>query len=111
MVAWDARGWGESDDYDGPLRFRDFAADLLRLLDHFGAGRAHLVGLSMGSRICLDFWKRHPERVATLTLAAASAGMHAEEGVERRQQFLDERKRPLVEGGTTADMARLRSAM
>ena len=47
-VAWDARGYGLSEDYDGPLDFADFSRDLLRLLDHFGACRAHLCGLSMG---------------------------------------------------------------
>ena len=30
-VAWDARGYGESDDYDGPLDFVDYARDLARV--------------------------------------------------------------------------------
>ena len=47
-VAWDARGYGASDDYDGALDFGDFAVDLARVIDHFGVARAHLVGLSMG---------------------------------------------------------------
>lgn len=104
-VAWDARGWGDSEDYDGPLSFDDFAADLSRLLDHFGADRAHLVGLSMGSRIALDHWKRRPESIRSLTLVAASAGMHERIGIEARQRFLDERRAPLLAGGTTAEMA------
>jgi pimeloyl-ACP methyl ester carboxylesterase len=54
-VAWDARGYGDSDDYEGDLDFGDFADDLARLLDHFDASRAHLVGLSMGGVIALDF--------------------------------------------------------
>jgi pimeloyl-ACP methyl ester carboxylesterase len=28
-VSWDARGYGASDDYDGPLAFDDFVADVL----------------------------------------------------------------------------------
>ena len=67
-VAWDARGYGDSDDYDGPLDFGDFAADLRRVLDHFSAQRAHLIGLSMGGVIGLDFVSRYQDRVATLTL-------------------------------------------
>src|SRR5580658_7217231 len=47
-VAWDARGYGLSDDYPGPLSYDDFCHDILRVLDHFGARKAHLVGLSMG---------------------------------------------------------------
>lgn len=73
-AAWDARGYGDSDDYDGALAFSDFSADLLRVLDFFGAARAHLVGLSLGGRIARDFALRHPERVATLVLANTTAG-------------------------------------
>jgi pimeloyl-ACP methyl ester carboxylesterase len=32
------------------------------------------VGLSMGGRIAMDFYERHPERVATLTLCDTRAG-------------------------------------
>ena len=32
-VAWDARGYGGSDDYEGPLDFADFSADLIRVLE------------------------------------------------------------------------------
>ena len=65
-VSWDARGYGLSDDYDGPLDFADFSHDLARLLDHLDVGRAHLVRLSMGGRILQDFYPRYPDRVATL---------------------------------------------
>ena len=48
----DLRGYGDSGDIDGPLDFhRDFGDDVLTVLDHFNAPRAHLVGLSMGSRV------------------------------------------------------------
>src|ERR1039458_10557384 len=66
-VAWDARGYGASDDYEGPLDFGDFGRDLIRVLDHFQVNRAHLVGLSMGGLIAFDFHAAHPNRVATLT--------------------------------------------
>ena len=65
-VSWDARGYGLSDDYDGPLDFADFSHDLARLLDHLDVGRAHLVRLSMGGRILAGFYPRYPDRVATL---------------------------------------------
>ena len=58
-VAWDARGYGLSDDYAGDLDFKDFARDLGRVLDHYGAQKAHLLGLSMGGRIIQDFYEMH----------------------------------------------------
>jgi len=73
-AAWDARGYGESDDYAGPLQFSDFSADVARVADHFGAQRLHLVGLSMGGRIARNVGLRFPERLHSLTLVATAPG-------------------------------------
>jgi len=97
-VSWDARGYGDSDDYEGPLDFGDFARDLNALLDHFGVEQAHLCGLSMGGRIAQDFYLQFPERVKTLTLVATFAGFRNFSS-EERQRFIDLRKKPLVEEG------------
>ncbi len=103
-VAWDARGYGASDDPPHPLQFSDYAADLLRLLDHLRAERAHLVGLSMGGMIIQDFYGRHAERVATLTLVDTSAGF-AGVPAAVRQDFLARRLEPLERGLRPADIA------
>ncbi len=97
-LAWDARGYGESDDYDGPLDFSDFAGDLVRVLDHFEVEKAHIAGLSMGGRISQDFYALFPERVKTLTLVATFTGFK-NFTPEERQRFVDLRKKPLVEEG------------
>ena len=91
-AAWDARGYGESDDYDGPLQFDEhFSADLLRVADHFGAKKMHLVGLSMGGRIARNFALRHPERLHSLVLAGTSPGFNALSGDEVKR-FVAERR-------------------
>ena len=90
-VAWDARGYGDSDDYAGALRFDDFTADLLRVLDHFKQQKAHLVGLSMGGRIARNFALRHPERVAKLVLANTTPGFDAF-SPEQVKKFIEERR-------------------
>ncbi len=97
-VSWDARGYGQSDDYEGPLDFGAFARDLGALLDHFGVEQAHLCGLSMGGRIAQDFYLHFPERVKTLTLVATFAGFRNFSSQER-QRFINLRKKPLVEDG------------
>jgi pimeloyl-ACP methyl ester carboxylesterase len=76
-AAWDARGYGDSDDYEGALQFEDFTSDLARVLDHLGREKADLVGLSMGGRIARNFALAHPDRVRTLTLANTSPGFDA----------------------------------
>jgi 3-oxoadipate enol-lactonase len=103
-AAWDARGYGASDDYDGPLAFDDFVADLLRVLDHFGVARAHLVGLSMGGRIAMRTALLHPDRIATLTLVDTHEGFEAFTP-EQRRAFVDSRRAPLLAGKTPADIA------
>jgi len=90
-AAWDARGYGASDDYDGPLDFSAFTSDVLRIADHFGAKKMHLVGLSMGGRIARNFALRHPERLHSLVLAGTSPGFNALSGDEVKR-FVTERR-------------------
>ncbi len=100
-AAWDARGYGDSEDYEGALDFADFSADLIRALDHLGAERVVLCGLSMGGRIAIDFFARHPERVKAIVLADTSAGAKENQAPEKVEEFLRLRKKPLVEDGLT----------
>lgn len=104
-VAWDTRGWGDSDDYEGPLTMADIAADLVRVIEHFGASRADLVGLSMGGMIAQDFWFRHPERVRSLVLCDTSPGLRGDRSDVEIEEFLALRRKPLLEGKTPADIA------
>jgi 3-oxoadipate enol-lactonase len=91
VAAWDARGYGASDDYDGPLCFEDFTSDLLRAVDFLESPKTHVVGLSMGGRIARNFALKHAGRVRTLTLANTSPGFDAlsSDEVER---FVEERR-------------------
>ena len=103
-VSWDARGYGESDDYEGPLDFGDFARDLARVLDHFRSPRAHLVGLSMGGMIAMDFYSRYPKRVATLTICDSLPGFN-HLTAEQRREFVRLRQEPLLAGKEPKDIA------
>jgi 3-oxoadipate enol-lactonase len=104
-VAWDARGYGLSDDYEGPLHYNDFRDDLLRVLDHFKSDKAHLVGLSMGGSIIQDFYARHAGRVASMVLADTRPGFEAPFDPAAREEFLRLRLQPLRAGKDLAEMA------
>ncbi len=108
-VAWDARGYGDSEDYAGPLDFADFSRDLLRVLDHFGAERAHLCGLSMGGRIAQDFYPRYPDRVASMVLCGTFAGVDPADPRSGRTQssdaFVASRIQPYLDGADPAERA------
>ncbi|MBT3916989.1 MAG: alpha/beta hydrolase [Rhodospirillaceae bacterium] len=104
-ISWDARGYGKSDDYDGPLNFSDFGDDLERLLDARGIEQAHFIGLSMGARILMDFFPRYAERVATLTLCDCFFSYATALSPQKQQEFVDLRQKPLREGKSPADLA------
>jgi 3-oxoadipate enol-lactonase len=103
-VAWDARGYGASDDYQGPLDFGDFARDLTRVIAYFRAIRAHLVGLSMGGMIAMDFYSRYPDQVATLTICDSLPGFN-HLTPEQRREFVRLRQEPLLAGKEPQDIA------
>jgi len=76
-AAWDARGYGASDDYEAPLQFDHFGGDVVRVAEHFGVQQLHLVGLSMGGRIARNVALRFPERLLSLTLVSTTPGFDA----------------------------------
>ena len=104
-ISWDARGYGKSDDYDGPLNFHDFSQDLTRLLNFREINKAHFVGLSMGARILMDFYPQNKERVATLTLCDCFFSYKKALSPEKQREFIDLRQKPLREGKSPADLA------
>jgi 3-oxoadipate enol-lactonase len=90
-AAWDARGYGDSGSYEGPLQFEAFSADVLQVLALFRLQKAHLVGLSMGGRIARNFALAHPDKVRSLVLANTTPGFDAL-SPEAVKKFVDERK-------------------
>ncbi len=68
VVAYDARGHGESSPAPSPERYRyeDLIADLGAVLDHHDFERAVLAGSSMGAATAMGYALRRPERVAAL---------------------------------------------
>jgi 3-oxoadipate enol-lactonase len=92
-AAWDARGYGDSDDYEGPLQFDHFLGDVLRVAEHFRAPKFHLVGLSMGGRIARNFALRYPDRLRSLTLINTTPGFDALSSNDVRR-FVTERSKP-----------------
>jgi pimeloyl-ACP methyl ester carboxylesterase len=75
VVRYDHRDTGRSVTYPpGAPQYtgRDMAEDAIGVLDAFGVGAAHVVGISMGGGIGQFLGVHHPERVASLTLISTS---------------------------------------
>jgi len=100
-VALDYPGYGESDLPERDLDRAAIAGYVLGALDALGIGAAHIVGLSMGGVIAQDFYRRHPDRVRSLVLAATRHSLQRHNAAE----FLRLREAPLLAGKTPADIA------
>jgi 3-oxoadipate enol-lactonase len=73
VVLLDNRDAGRSSRADHPYDIADMADDVAGLLDGLGIHRTHLLGLSMGSMIGLEFALRHADRLDRLVLAGPVA--------------------------------------
>lgn len=74
VIAWDAPGCGESDDPPESWRMADYADCLASWLRTIGVDRPHVLGLSWGSSLALELYRRHPNVPTSLILASAYAG-------------------------------------
>ena len=73
VIAFDMRGHGKSDKPHDAARYgREMGLDVVRLLDHLGIRRAHIVGYSMGGHIVSQLLTLRPERFLSATLVAGS---------------------------------------
>jgi pimeloyl-ACP methyl ester carboxylesterase len=71
VLAPDFSGSGRTTDHGGPVDVEDLAAEALAVLDHAGAGRAHVVGHSLGGVVAAQLAGTRPGRVRSAVLHAA----------------------------------------
>ena len=74
VVAWDAPGAGLSSDPPESFGMTGYADCLRRFIAQLGLDRPHLVGLSFGGALAIEFAGRHPAIPKSLVLASAYAG-------------------------------------
>jgi pimeloyl-ACP methyl ester carboxylesterase len=74
LILYDHRGSGRSGPLTGDVTTADLASDAAALLDALGLRRAHVLGFSMGGMVAQELALAAPERIASLALAATSAG-------------------------------------
>jgi pimeloyl-ACP methyl ester carboxylesterase len=71
VIRYDARGFGRSALPESPYRHE---ADLKALLEHLGVERAHVVALSMGGGIAIDFALTYQQTTRSLVAVDAVVG-------------------------------------
>lgn len=87
MVAPDLRGHGETQASEGVYSMEHLADDAAALLEELGITQpVFACGLSMGGYAALAFFRKYPQRVAGLILAATRAGADSPEGRAGREK-------------------------
>ena len=98
VIAWDAPGCGDSTDPPATFRMPHYADTLAAFLDGLDLVRPHVLGLSWGSTLALELYRRHPGIPRTLVLASAYAGwagsLPAPEVDERLRETLEALSHP-----------------
>lgn len=93
VITYDMQGFGKSEP---PRALYSHVEDLRELLASLKVYKAHIVGLSLGGEVAIDYALTYPDTVLTLTLADTSLGGYAstvdwqvyakEQGLERAKQ-------------------------
>jgi len=89
-IIFDCRGTGYSSKPDHGYTISQFAEDCAGLLEHLRISRCHAVGFALGGQIAQALAIERPDLVATLTIAAAGAGVKALDGGPRQARNADE---------------------
>jgi 3-oxoadipate enol-lactonase len=77
VLAFDQRGHGHGIRSRRVFRLEDCADDVAAMADVVGAGPVIAVGYSMGGAVAQLLWRRHPELVRGLVLAATASHFNA----------------------------------
>lgn len=90
LIALDQRGFGKSDKPHEPSAYgSQMGEDIVRLLEHLGVKRAHIVGYSMGARVTSWLIVNRPERLITATLGGST---YYVDRPEQRRRFEEQAK-------------------
>jgi proline iminopeptidase len=86
VVRYDQLGAGKSDRITDTTLFtiEHFVRELDSLRAHLGCQRVHLLGHSWGTILAFEYYRAHPEHVASLVLASAALDMPTWERNTRR---------------------------
>ena len=93
VITFNNRGYPPSEVPTDPEAYSEeiVGEDLYQLLKHLGIGQAHLVGLSMGGNLVLNFGFAHPEMCASLVVAGCGAGSTNRERFHQDGSYVAER--------------------
>jgi 3-oxoadipate enol-lactonase len=90
IIAPDLRGFGGSTFTAGTVTMRQYADDMLKVLDHLDVSEpVTLCGLSMGGYIAWQFVQNYPDRLNGLILCDTKASADSEDAAKNRHKLAE----------------------
>jgi pimeloyl-ACP methyl ester carboxylesterase len=97
VIAWDEPGAGESDDVPEHFGLSDYADCLAGMVRALSGSPTSVVGLSWGTTVMLELYRRHPAVVRSMVLADGYAGWRGSLGAEEADARLASVRAALAE--------------
>jgi 3-oxoadipate enol-lactonase len=103
LLAWDAPGYGKSEDPETVLDLDGFADAAAQVVNERADGPVHVLGVSWGGVIAMRLARRHPELVRSMVLADSSRGSarRPEQAAAMRDRARELRSRGAAEFAAT----------
>ena len=90
LIIPDLKGYGASDYKFEKIYIEEQALDLVLLLDELNISKVHLIGLSMGGQIIVEFCRLFPSRVQSLIICASTPNAETAESYQKRLMLANE---------------------
>lgn len=103
VIAWDEPGAGGSDDVPPGFALSDYADCLAGVVRALGASPTAVVGISWGTTVVLELYRRHPAVVRSIVLADGYAGWRGSLGAEEADARLAGGRAALAEADERFD--------
>lgn len=87
LILPDLKGYGETASNFEKIFIEEQALDLALLLDELQIEQVHLIGLSMGGQIIVEFQRLFPHRVKSLIICASLPNAETEESYTKRLEL------------------------
>lgn len=111
VIAYDIRGFGNSDAGKDDFSIELFVSDLLGLMDALNLDKAMLCGFSMGGYIALNAIQNHPERFNALILCDTNCKADKPEAKEKRMKSIENIKEKGLEQYADESLKKLFAAV
>jgi len=85
----DLRGHGQSETGEGPITVEKLGADIERLMNELGMGKALFAGCSIGGYTLYELWRRMPQRITALAFCCSKPQADADANRAKRQEWID----------------------